>query len=140
MCLRYVTTPAPAHQTKETMMEPVEESQRLIANVNKDAFVSLPNSAGKDIGQSVLQLNQKLPNGVGFHAYRMAPGTSTEAHVHTSDEEFFVFEGDITDNDGTEYSVGDLVLMRAGTEHSSTTKNGCTLLVYISTAETPLKS
>ena len=120
-------------------MKPIEESQRLIANIDTDAFVPLPNSAGEDIGQTVLQLNRTLPNGVRFHAYRMAPGTSTEAHVHTSDEEFFVLEGDITDNDGTEYSVGDLVLMQAGTEHSSTTRNGCTLIVYIPTAEKPLK-
>lgn len=120
-------------------MKPIENGQRLIANVHKDAFVPLPNSFGDDIGQSVLQLNDKLPNGVGFHAYKMAPGTTTEAHVHTSDEEFFVLEGDISDNDGTEYIAGDLVLMKAGTSHCSTTKNGCTLLVYIPTAEAPLQ-
>ena len=69
----------------------------------------------------------------------MAPGMTTEAHIHTSHEEFFVLEGDITDNDGTEYGAGDLVLLKAGTQHNSTTKNGCTLLVYIPSAETPVE-
>ena len=119
-------------------MKPIEKGQRLIANVHTDTFIPLPNSSGDDIGQSVLQLNDKLPKGVGFHAYKMAPGATTEAHIHTSDEEFFVLEGDISDNDGTEYIAGDLVLMKAGTSHCSTTKNGCTLLVYIPTAEAPL--
>lgn len=118
-------------------MKPIGTGQRLVANINTDAFKPLLNSKGKDIGQSILQLNDEKQPGVGFHAYRMAPGMSTQAHVHTSNEEFFVLEGDISDNDGTEYKAGDLVLMKAGTEHNSTTKNGCTLLVYIPTQEEP---
>jgi len=121
-------------------MKPVQKGQRLVANVYSDDFKPLLNSFGKDIGQSVLQLNEDVALGVGFHAYKMAPGMTTQAHVHTSDEEFFVLEGDITDNDGTEYIAGDLVLMKAGTEHSSFTKNGCTLLVFIPTAEKPTHS
>lgn len=118
-------------------MKPVKASERLVANVYSDAFKPLPNSKGEDIGQSVLQLNNDMEAGVGFHAYKMAPGMTTETHVHTSDEEFFVLEGDIMDNDGTRYVAGDLVLLKAGTEHNSTTKNGCTLLVYIPSAEKP---
>ena len=120
-------------------MKPIEKHERLIANVYKDNFKMLPDSRGLDIGQSILQLNTDVEDGVGFHAYKMAPGMTTEAHIHTSHEEFFVLEGDITDNDGTEYGAGDLVLLKAGTEHSSTTKNGCTLLVYIPSAETPVE-
>lgn len=119
-------------------MKTVEEGKRLVANVYRDKFKQLPDTFGKDIGQSVLQLNAEMPDGVGFHAYKMAPGMVTQPHVHTSDEEFFVLQGDITDNDGTEYREGDLVLMKAGTEHFSTTKHGCTLLVYIPTPETPV--
>lgn len=121
-------------------MKAVEEHQRLIANIHTETFTCLPDSNGTDIGQSVLQLNDSFPKGVGFHAYKMAPGMTTQPHVHTSDEEFFVLEGDITDNDGTVYKAGDLVLMKAGTEHCSTTKNGCTLLVYIPSAESPVNT
>jgi anti-sigma factor ChrR (cupin superfamily) len=118
-------------------MKPVKVGERLVANVYSDVFKPLLNSKGVDIGQSVLQLNDELKQGVGFHAYKMAPGMTTQSHVHTSHEEFFVLEGDITDNDGTEYAAGDLVLLKAGTEHNSSTKNGCTLLVYIPTPEQP---
>ena len=118
-------------------MKPIANDERLVANVFHDSFQMLPDTLGKDIGQSVLQLNDEQEPGVGFHADKMAPGMTTEAHIHTSHEEFFVLEGDITDNDGTEYGAGDLVLLKAGTQHNSTTKNGCTLLVYIPTAETP---
>jgi len=119
-------------------MNPVAKGERLVANIYEQGFESWPDSKGEDIGQSVLQLNRELPLGTGFHAYKMAPGMTTESHVHTGDEEFFLLEGDLCDNDGTEYKPGDLVLMKAGTEHNSTTRNGCTLLVYISSAELPV--
>ena len=112
-------------------MKPISSDERLVANIFRDEFQMLPDTHGADIGQSVLQLNDEQEPGVGFHAYKMAPGMTTEAHIHTSHEEFFLLEGDLTDNDGTEYQQGDLVLLKAGTEHHSTTKNGCTLLVYI---------
>lgn len=120
-------------------MKRVIDGERVVANINSAAFEPLMDSKGVDIGQSVLQLNKSQPNGVGFHAYKMAPGMTTEAHVHTGDEEFFLLEGDLVDNDGTQYVPGDLVLMKSGTEHHSTTKKGCTLLVYIPSEEAPLK-
>jgi len=120
-------------------MKPISNDERLTTNIYKDNFRMLPDSKGQDIGQSILQLNDEAKDGVGFHAYKMAPGMTTESHVHTSHEEFFVLEGDITDNDGTEYVAGDLVLLKAGTEHNSTTRNGCTLLVYIPTEESPME-
>ena len=83
-----------------------------------------------------MQLNESKPDGVGFHLFRMAPGTTTETHRHTGDEEWFVLEGDLTDNDGTRYEPGDLVWMKEGTEHHSYSEKGCTLVVYIETAET----
>lgn len=118
-------------------MKKVQTGERLVANIYTETFKPLLDSNGEDIGQSVLQLNTDMADGVGFHAYKMAPGMTTQTHIHTSHEEFFVLEGDITDNDGTTYVAGDLVLMKAGTEHNSTTKNGCTLLVYIPTPEKP---
>jgi len=86
----------------------------------------------------VLQLNRENDVGVGFHVYKMAPGTTTIPHRHRGHEEFLLISGDLTDNDGTEYREGDLVLMKDGTEHCSTTKNGCLLAVYIPETETPV--
>ena len=121
-------------------MKSVASGDRLVANINEAAFEPWVFEDGAiDDSQMVLQLNTAKPVGVGFHVYRMAPGTTTAAHRHTGDEEFFVLDGDLTDNDGTEYRPGDLVLMKEGTEHNSTTKNGCTLVVYIERAEQALQ-
>lgn len=117
-------------------MKSVNSGDRVIANINNSVFeLWVCEDGSVDESQSVLQLNKSKPFGVGFHLYRMAPGTTTAAHRHTGDEEFFVLDGDLTDNDGTEYQPGDLVLMKEGTEHNSTTRNGCTLVVYIEQAE-----
>ncbi|OED38895.1 cupin [Chromatiales bacterium (ex Bugula neritina AB1)] len=119
-------------------MKAVQQNERRIANVNDAEFKPWMNDGGEDSGQSVLQLDNTRGDGVGFHVFRMAPGTTTESHQHMEDEEFFVLEGDLTDNDGTVYRPGDLVWMKKGTEHNSYSENGCTLIVYIGRAEVPV--
>lgn len=118
-------------------MKPVKPGERLIANINRADYEDFINEDGLKDG-SVLQLNRDLPIGTGFHVYKMAPGTTTIPHEHRGAEEFLLISGDLTDNDGTEYQVGDLVLMKAGTQHSSTTRDGCLLAVYIEETEKPV--
>ena len=115
-------------------MKPVQAGDRLIANINQADYEDFVNEDG-DVDGSVLQLNRGVPLGTGFHVYKMAPGTTTIPHEHRGIEEFLLISGDLTDNDGTEYQVGDLVLMKAGTQHSSTTRNGCVLAVFIEQTE-----
>ena len=43
----------------------------------------------------VLQLDTDRPLGTGFHLYRMAPGTTTQAHGNIGHEEFLMIEGDL---------------------------------------------
>ncbi len=119
-------------------MKSVEQGDRRVANINDAEFKPWTLDSGDDSGQSVLQLDNTRGDGVGFHVFRMAPGTTTEAHQHTEHEEFYMVEGDLTDNDGTVYRAGDLVWMKKGTEHSSYSENGCTLIVYIGQAEMPV--
>lgn len=115
-------------------MKPVQAGDRVITNIQQAEFEDFINDNG-DTDGSVLQLNRDIPLGTGFHIYKMAPGTTTVAHEHAGLEEFFLISGDLTDNDGTEYREGDLVLMKKGTQHCSTTKNGCVLAVYIEASE-----
>jgi anti-sigma factor ChrR (cupin superfamily) len=68
----------------------------------------------------------------------MTPGSSSEAHQHRGDEEFFVIDGSLRDNDGTVYVKGDLVLLRDGTQHFSVSDDGCLLAVYIPKVEVNL--
>lgn len=115
-------------------MKPVKDGERIIANIHNAQYVPFEMESGESSG-SVLQLNASNRPGVGFHIYKMEPGLTTTAHQHTSDEEFLVLSGEIVDNDGTIYPQGDLVLMKKGTEHSSYSRDGCILAVYIKTPE-----
>lgn len=115
-------------------MKPVQPGDRIISNIHEVEFEDFVNDKGVVDG-SVLQLHRDLGLGTGFHIYKMAPGTTTVPHEHSAREEFLLISGDATDNDGTEYKVGDLVLMKKGTQHSTTTKDGCVLAVYIEKAE-----
>ncbi|QYX57528.1 cupin domain-containing protein [Roseovarius sp. SCSIO 43702] len=109
-------------------MKPIKQTERRVANVRNAEFTEFV-SNGKPDGEG-LQLGREKPFGVGFYVYRMAPGTTTQPHTHKGPEEFYIIEGDLTDNDGTEYGPGDLVWLADGTQHCSTTKNGCLIVVY----------
>ena len=41
-----------------------------------------------------------------------------------------MLSGDLTDHDGVTYREGDLISLKAGTEHCSHTENGCLIAVY----------
>ncbi len=112
-------------------MEPVANEDRIVVNHQTEPFdASLVADGG-----AILQLDQSEELGVGFHLYRMEPGSSTRPHRHTCDEQFLVIEGDLTDHDGFEYRTGDLVLLKSGTIHNSSTRDGCLLAVFIATPE-----
>lgn len=114
-------------------MKPIAPEDRRVANIADGPFEPLLTDDGKPDGH-VLQVNGGR-RGYGFHVYRMAPGETTVAHVHNGDEEFYMIDGDLTDHDGYEYKPGDIIWLRSGTEHNSTTKNGCTLIVYFRDGE-----
>lgn len=116
-------------------MRKTQTHERRVANIYDDVFTPLVPRGGKFIGEHIVQLDDSVPRATGFHVYRMDPGMTTIPHEHTCNEQFLVLEGDITDNDGYEYRPGDLVLLKTGTQHCSTTKDGCTLAVFIATAE-----
>ena len=109
-------------------MDPIKPEDRRVANIHTAEFKPFF-SNGKMDGE-VLQLGSAADLGKGFYIYRMAPGSTTTPHQHRGDEEFFIIDGDLTDNDGTEYGPGDVVWLRDGTQHCSTTKNGCVIVVY----------
>lgn len=115
-------------------MKPVEPGHRRVANITTSPFKEWLNADGSPSGTSILQLDTS-PMGVGFHVYRMEPGAVTEPHEHTEDEQFLVLEGELIENDGTVYKQGDLVWLKAGTEHNSHSPNGCLLAVHIAKPE-----
>ena len=120
-------------------MKAVEKQDRLVANIHETEFKPFPAGGIATAGETYLSLDANYPPGCGFHVYRMAPGTTTTPHEHTCDEQFLVLEGEATDNDGYTYRQGDLVLLKKGSEHSSYSKDGCLLAVFIATPETAVE-
>ena len=119
-------------------MTPIRPSDRIVRNLRRDPFVRFAAGGVVEHGTAYLQLDPSRPPGTGLYAYRMEPGATTTPHEHTADELFVVLDGELVDHDGTRYGPGDMVLLRAGTQHNSTTPAGCTLLVYVDTLERPV--
>ena len=82
-------------------MKALSCDDRRVVNIHDATFT--PFMSGDVVDGEVLQLNNAKPLGS---------------------------EGDLTDHDGAEYGSGDLVWLRDGTTHSSTTKGGCLVAVY----------
>ena len=116
-------------------MRKMEKTERVVVNIKNAAFKPFMIEGEAVEGQSFLQLDDTFPEGTGFHIYRMAPGSSSQPHEHTSHEQFLVLEGEVIDNDGHVYRPGDFALLKKGTQHSSHSKTGATLAVFVPTAE-----
>ena len=116
-------------------MDPIPANERLVKNIHDTEFQPFPESDQFSSSESYIQLDGAASPATGFHVYKMAPGATTVPHEHTGDEHFLVLDGELTDHDGYVYKSGDLVLLKQGTIHNSTTKDGCTLAVFISSAE-----
>lgn len=119
-------------------MKPIAPAERLVRNLQEGGWRAFQSEGVDFPGISFIPLDERLPNGTGLHFFKMAPGALSPGHEHTCNEYFYVIEGDLVDNDGTRYGPGDMVMLRAGTQHSSHSPSGCTLLVYIETLEKPL--
>jgi anti-sigma factor ChrR (cupin superfamily) len=119
-------------------MKPVKSGERIVRNLLSDSYRPFEAPGIVYEGLSFLPLDEERPAGTGFHVLRMEPGAVSTAHEHMADEMFYMLEGELIDNDGTHYRRGDMVLLRAGTQHSSHTPSGCTLLVYVETLERPV--
>jgi len=118
-------------------MKPYQAGQRIVRNQHETPFKALEIDGLPYEGLSYLQLDDQRPEGTGLHILKMAPGATSLPHEHTSDEMIYVLEGELVDFDGTRYRAGDMVLLRAGTIHSSHSPDGCSLLLYVDTLEKP---
>ena len=116
-------------------MEPINSSDRIVRNIHTEQFEAYDFGGVEGQGQSVLQVDRDTALARGFFIYRMEPGAKSRAHLHASGEHFFILEGDLQDHDGYEYVEGDLVYLKPGTIHNSKTRHGCTLVVYLSSAD-----
>lgn len=116
-------------------MKPIAKNERRIANIHEAEYEGFVYPDGVRLGDTILQLDQDQPLGVGFHIYRMPAGMTTRAHRHNGHEQFLILEAELHENDGTVFRKGDMVFYRNGSEHHSFTPEGCLLAVHIAGPE-----
>ena len=90
------------------------------------------NSYGKPIsGMSWHKISYNQNTGVGSYILKMSPGARSLKHKHQNYEEFYVLDGELIDEDHTTFNKGDFISYKPGSKHSSFTKKGCLLLVFL---------
>jgi anti-sigma factor ChrR (cupin superfamily) len=80
----------------------------------------------------------KQNGGYGTYILKMEPNAKSLHHIHTGYEEFLMLEGELTDLDGKIFKKGDFVTFEPGSTHSSHTKEGCLILVFMRGINKPL--
>ncbi len=104
---------------------------RKIINPTKLKFIPF-NSYGKPIsGMSWHKISYDKNTGAGSYILKMAPGARSLNHKHQNYEEFYVLEGELIDEDNTTFNKGDFISYKPGSQHSSFSKKGCLLLVFL---------
>jgi anti-sigma factor ChrR (cupin superfamily) len=83
------------------------------------------------VGEKVwwYNLSYDSEKGYGSYLYKMGPGARSNPHEHEGPEEFYILDGDLVDNDGFSYKIGDFVSLAAGSRHDSFSPNGCVIVV-----------
>ena len=90
------------------------------------------NSYGKPIsGMSWHKISYDKNTGAGSYILKMAPGARSLNHKHQNYEEFYVLDGELIDEDNTTFNKGDFICYKPGSRHSSFSKKGCLLLVFL---------
>ena len=67
---------------------------------------------------------------------RLQPGARSLDHRHDSTELVVILDGVFTDHDGTDFLPGQTVSYPAGSRHSTSSHEGCTVLVVARTEST----
>ena len=84
----------------------------------------------------IISFNRKT--NFGTYISKLEPDTKTLAHIHSGHEEFLILEGELIDVDNKVFKKGDFVTFKPGSKHSSHTKDGCLILVFMRGINQPL--
>jgi anti-sigma factor ChrR (cupin superfamily) len=94
---------------------------------------------GKTIpGMSWHKVSYNAKNGYGSYILKMNPGAKSLSHKHINYEEFLILDGELIDVDNKIFKKNDLVTFDPETTHSSFTKIGCLILVFMRGINEPI--
>ena len=114
-------------------------TKRKITNLYNVKFEPFDNYGSPVKGMSWHKISYDRENGgQGSYLLKMDPNAKSLPHTHTGYEEFLMLEGELTDPDGKVFKKGDFVTFKPGSVHSSNTKDGCLILVFMRGINKPL--
>ena len=113
--------------------------KRKITNLYDVEFVPFDNygSPVKGMNWHIISYDKKK-GGQGTYLLKMDPNAKSLPHMHTGFEEFLILEGELIDPDNKIFKKGDFITFEPGSTHSSYTKEGCLILVFMRGVNQPL--
>jgi anti-sigma factor ChrR (cupin superfamily) len=108
-------------------------SKRKITDPFNVKFEPFDNYGAPIPGMSWHKITYSKKTGRGTYVLKMEPGARSKLHEHTSFEEFIMLDGELIDPDNKILKKGDIVSFEPGSSHSSYTKDGCLILVFMQT-------
>ena len=106
--------------------------KRKITNLYNVKFEPFNNYGSVVEGMSWHKMSYDRKNGgQGSYLLKMDPGAKSLPHEHTNYEEFLILDGELIDPDNKVFKKGDFVTFEPGSQHSSYTKDGCLILVFM---------
>ena len=113
--------------------------KRKITNLYDVEFVPFDNYGSPIPGMNWHKISYNKKNGgQGTYLLKMDPKAKSLPHMHTGFEEFLMLEGELIDPDNKVFKKGDFVTFEPGSFHSSHTKYGCLILVFMRGINQPL--
>jgi len=104
---------------------------RNIVNIDNLNFEPFDNYGKSIEGMRWHKISYDKKKGQGTYVLKMEPGAKSIPHEHINYEEFYMLDGELIDIDGKVFKKGDIVSFEPGSQHSSYTKNGCLILVFM---------
>ena len=105
--------------------------KRKITDFSNLKFEPFDNYGSAVPGMNWHKITYNKETGQGTYVLKMDPGAKSLIHEHTNYEEFLVLDGELIDLDNKVFKKGDFVTFEPGSAHSSYTKNGCLILVFM---------
>ena len=113
-------------------------SKRKITDPFNVKFEPFDNYGSPIKGMSWHKITYNKKIGQGTYILKMEPGAVSKPHEHINFEEFIILDGELTDPDDKIFKKGDIVTFEPGSNHSSYTKNGCLILVFMRGKNKPI--
>lgn len=102
---------------------PVGESRAIAPSAD---WTPLPGSPGWSVRPLL------TAPGLSTQLMRVEPGLFSAPHAHDRDEQIYILDGSLEDDDGTAHPAGTFIVRAAGVVHSGGSRDGATMLVIYS--------